>query len=228
MLACFSASGSVSVVRGWDWEDMAANPGLTEKCLKTNFQINFAGPRCKIGCVWFGRDARGLAEVWVQLQIQLLQAAWWDEEQGQLETLAPGYDVLLDCHMRPHLLEVNSRPSIYTEPLDLAVNAPLVRELFSLVGFHLPSCGMSQSTLKVAMLREEIEPFISKYAGVVQEIQTQPGDGSAVNVFWRIVHTRSLQRGESQKNKMMCSPKGKTRTWRSSGVTARWKIAESG
>ena len=99
--------------------------------------------------------------------------------------MAPGYDVLLDCHMRPHLLEVNSRPSIYTEPVDLAVNAPLVRELFSLVGFHLPSCGMSQSTLKVAILEllEQIEPFISKYAGVVQEIQTQPGDGGAVNVF---------------------------------------------
>ena len=97
--------------------------------------------------------------------------------------MAPGYDVLLDCHMRPHLLEVNSRPSIYTEPLDLAVNAPLVRELFSLVGFHLPSCGMSQSTLKVAMLREEIEPFISKYAGALQKIQTQPGDGGAVDVF---------------------------------------------
>ena len=97
--------------------------------------------------------------------------------------MASGYDVLLDCHMRPHLLEVNSRPSIYTEPLDLAVNAPLVRELFSLVGFHLPSCGMSQSTLKVAMLREEIEPFISKYAGALQKIQTQPGDGGAVDVF---------------------------------------------
>ena len=210
---------------------MAANPGLTKKCFdnkcsKKSPSKNFGpGPRCKVGCVWVGRDARGLAEVWMQLQIQLLQAAWWDEEQGQLETLAPGYDVLLDCHMRPHLLEVNSRPSIYTEPLDLAVNAPLVRELFSLVGFHLPSCGMSQSTLKVAMLREEIEPFISKYTGVVQEIQNQPGDGSAVNVFWRIVHTRSLQRGESQKNIMI---KGETRTWRSSGVTPRWKIAKIG
>ena len=123
-----------------------------KKFLQRMLDHFFAGPRCKVGCVWVGRDARGLAEVWVQLQIQLLQAAWWDEEQGQLETLAPGYDVLLDCHMRPHLLEVNSRPSIYTEPLDLAVNAPLVRELFSLVGFHLPSCGMSQSTLKVGML----------------------------------------------------------------------------
>ena len=51
--------------------------------------------------------------------------------------------------MKPHLLEVNSRPSIYTEPLDLAVNGPLVKELFSIVGFHLPSSGMNQSTLKV-------------------------------------------------------------------------------
>ena len=65
---------------------MAANPGLTEKCFKNKFSKKnpaknfgsrfFAGPRCKIGSVWFGRDARGLAEVWVQLQIQLLQAAW--------------------------------------------------------------------------------------------------------------------------------------------------------
>ena len=183
------------------WQRSVLIKKITQKILQRILDHFFAGPCCKVGRVWIGRDARGLAEVWVQLQIQLLQAAWWEKEQGQLDTLAPGYDVLLDCHMRPHLLEVNSRPSIYTESVDLAVNAPLVRELFSLVGFHLPSCGMSQSTLKVAMLREEIEPFISKYTGVVQKIQTQPGDGGAVNVFWRIVHTRSLQRGESQKTK---------------------------
>ena len=64
---------------------MAANPGLTKKCFENKFSKKsakefrtkfFAGPCRKVGCVWIGRDARGLAEVWVQLQIQLLQAAW--------------------------------------------------------------------------------------------------------------------------------------------------------
>ena len=88
-------------------------------------------------------------------------------------TILSGYDVLLDCHMKPHLLEVNSRPSIYTEPLDLAVNAPLVQELFSIVGFHLPSTGMNQSTLKVAPHWKKWHGFEAHFnIGVVQKIQT--------------------------------------------------------
>ena len=68
-----------------------------------------------------------------------------------------GLDIFIDSDLKPHLLEVNSRPSIYTEPLDLAVNAPLVRELFSIVGFHLPSSGMNHSTLKVESISQKFD-----------------------------------------------------------------------
>ena len=91
---------------------------------------------------------------------------------------------------------MNSRPSIYTEPLDLAVNAPLVKELFSIVGFHLPSSGMNQSTLKVGSLisRKVILGFDT--SGVVQEVQTKSGYGSHDHIFGGAVHKKSQQRGE--------------------------------
>ena len=46
--------------------------------------------------------------------------------------------MLLDSRLTPHLLEVNTRPSVYSEPLDRAVNRPLVQELTRLIGYHLP------------------------------------------------------------------------------------------
>ena len=105
--------------------------------------------------------------------------------------MAPGYDVLLDCHMRPHLLEVNSRPSIYTEPLDLAVNAPLVRELFSLVGFHLPSCGMSQSTLKVACLGKKLNLLYQSTQELCKRYKLSP-EMAARSTFFEELYTRDL------------------------------------
>lgn len=50
-----------------------------------------------------------------------------------------GIDILLDSKLKPWLLEVNISPSLHSSsPLDLAVKGPLVRDLFNIVGFHLP------------------------------------------------------------------------------------------
>ena len=49
-----------------------------------------------------------------------------------------GYDIMLDSTLVPHLLEINSRPSVYTDLLDQAVNQPMVEEMFRIVGYHLP------------------------------------------------------------------------------------------
>ena len=37
-----------------------------------------------------------------------------------------GYDVILDAALMPHLLEINTRPSMYPEKVDCAVNQPMV------------------------------------------------------------------------------------------------------
>ena len=46
---------------------------------------------------------------------------------------------MLDATLTPHLLEVNTRPSVYTEILDQAVNEPMVQEMFRIVGYHIPT-----------------------------------------------------------------------------------------
>jgi len=51
-----------------------------------------------------------------------------------------GYDVLLDRNLNPHLIEVNSIPSLAAKPdtIDSYVKNPLVSEMFNIAGFHIP------------------------------------------------------------------------------------------
>jgi len=52
-----------------------------------------------------------------------------------------GFDIILDTKLKPWLLEVNISPSLHSSsPLDLAVKAPLIREVFNIVGYHLTPC----------------------------------------------------------------------------------------
>jgi tubulin polyglutamylase TTLL4 len=50
-----------------------------------------------------------------------------------------GFDIILDSDLKPWLLEVNISPSLHSSsPLDLAVKGPMIKELFNIVGYHLP------------------------------------------------------------------------------------------
>lgn len=50
-----------------------------------------------------------------------------------------GFDIIIDQELKPWLLEVNISPSLHSSsPLDLAVKGPLIKEVFNIVGFHLP------------------------------------------------------------------------------------------
>ncbi|XP_029982226.1 tubulin polyglutamylase TTLL5 isoform X2 [Sphaeramia orbicularis] len=47
-----------------------------------------------------------------------------------------GFDVLIDTHLKPWLLEVNLSPSLACDtPLDLKIKASMIADMFSLVGF---------------------------------------------------------------------------------------------
>ncbi|XP_055362017.1 tubulin polyglutamylase TTLL5 isoform X3 [Betta splendens] len=47
-----------------------------------------------------------------------------------------GFDVLIDSHLKPWLLEVNLSPSLACDaPLDLKIKASMIADMFSLVGF---------------------------------------------------------------------------------------------
>lgn len=53
-----------------------------------------------------------------------------------------GFDVLLDAHCRPWLLEVNFSPSLNTDAaVDLAVKGRMLADLFTLVGVPLWDCA---------------------------------------------------------------------------------------
>jgi len=51
-----------------------------------------------------------------------------------------GYDIFIDSKLRPHLIEVNTLPSLAAAPntIDSHVKNPLVAEMFNIVGFHVP------------------------------------------------------------------------------------------
>lgn len=50
-----------------------------------------------------------------------------------------GFDILLDENFKPWILEVNITPSLKAESnLDTSVKYPLIKDMFNLVGYHLP------------------------------------------------------------------------------------------
>jgi len=51
-----------------------------------------------------------------------------------------GYDILLDEKLKPHLIEINTIPSLAAkaDTIDSYVKNPLVAEMFNLAGFHIP------------------------------------------------------------------------------------------
>ncbi|XP_035743508.1 uncharacterized protein LOC118451242 [Vespa mandarinia] len=65
-----------------------------------------------------------------------------------------GFDILLDEQLKPWLLEVNISPSLQTSSsLDDAVKGPLIKNVFNIAGFQLPS----------TMPTEDIEKISQKY-----------------------------------------------------------------
>jgi len=70
-----------------------------------------------------------------------------------------GYDVMLDATFCPHLLEVNSRPSVYQELLDEAINQPMVEEIFRIVGYHLPPNIAERSEKDLKLLCSMLDIF---------------------------------------------------------------------
>ena len=50
-----------------------------------------------------------------------------------------GFDILYDENLKPWLIEVNNIPSLFHNTIDSFVNQPMVREMFNIVGFHIPA-----------------------------------------------------------------------------------------
>lgn len=50
-----------------------------------------------------------------------------------------GFDILLDCNLRPWLLEINLSPSLNTDsPLDLKIKGSMIADLFTMMGVVPP------------------------------------------------------------------------------------------
>ncbi len=49
-----------------------------------------------------------------------------------------GFDILLDRHLKPWVLEVNISPSLHSNsPLDVNIKGRLVRDIFNIASFKL-------------------------------------------------------------------------------------------
>ena len=70
-------------------------------------------------------EERGKFSIWHQHQ-QLLVFVWSQVKSTYNMYKLLGYDILLDSHSKPHLIEVNARPACLNNPLDAFVNRPMV------------------------------------------------------------------------------------------------------
>jgi len=76
-----------------------------------------------------------------------------------------GYDIFIDDKLRPHLIEVNTLPSLAAVPntIDSHVKSPLVAEMFNIVGFHIPQslAGKHQSSIltKLGWHHSRLQPI---------------------------------------------------------------------
>jgi len=74
-----------------------------------------------------------------------------------------GIDILLDENLRPWLLEVNISPSLHSSsPLDIAVKAPLVRDVFNIAGYQLPACIPAEDVKKLSQ-RYQLDSVCQDY-----------------------------------------------------------------
>jgi len=74
-----------------------------------------------------------------------------------------GYDILLDSHRRPHLIEINAAPACYAAKLDAFVNRPMISEMFRIVGYHVPLSAISNpKRLATACRKLNISPNTCK------------------------------------------------------------------
>ena len=73
-----------------------------------------------------------------------------------------GFDVLLDCNLKPWLIEVNISPSLHSSsPLDLDVKSPLTTEVFNLVRFHVPPAKMTAKAQKEILAKLNMADSVS-------------------------------------------------------------------
>jgi len=50
-----------------------------------------------------------------------------------------GFDIMLDENLKPWVLEVNTDPWLFADPVDVNLKSSMVAEMFNIVGFHIPS-----------------------------------------------------------------------------------------
>ena len=143
---------------------------------------------------WTRRDAQGVEWEWLFHSIQLLQTFGWGFSDFPFPpSNLQGYDILLDDALHPHLLEINNRPSIFTKPVDMAVNKPMVEEMFRLVGYHLPPSAVQPEFIEV---RSMFWTHWRLVVGCMFNLWNQPWDSSQCYIRWRTLQNKSQWTGE--------------------------------
>ena len=55
-----------------------------------------------------------------------------------------GFDILLDDNLKAWVLEVNTDPCLFADPVDLHLKSSLIAEMLNIVGFYLPSATVKE------------------------------------------------------------------------------------
>lgn len=85
-----------------------------------------------------------------------------------------GFDILIDSHFKPWLLEVNISPSLRSESsLDSKVKGHLIKDMLNLVGYRMPPASLKAASTRVKSLHDS--------GSIIYDMECFPSSGSHIS-----------------------------------------------
>jgi len=93
-----------------------------------------------------------------------------------------GFDIMLDENLKPWVLEVNTDPWLFADPIDIDLKSAMIAEMFNIVGFHIPQDIAAKKKAELTQLYPNVESFCQDPRIYRKEKLAQLATGNAENI----------------------------------------------